>query len=161
MKYLIILFFLFTNYAFSEETDSKYTLTSNGKVKIITEHKYSEKHYYKNYVIKGTFEDNFGNYGSNDVAVIAEYKDGKVINLQWSSKFVYQNNRVIFAQGIRKKGIDEAGVGKAILFSGEKPLDILNSVECNYAIKFFKENSFSKWLCNIPDKSLKILRNIN
>ena len=75
MKYLIILFFLFTNYAFSEETDSKYTLTSNGKVKIITEHKYSDKHYYKNYVINGTFEDNFGNYGSNDVAVFAEYKD--------------------------------------------------------------------------------------
>jgi len=52
MKYLLILFFFFTNHAFSEDTVSKYTLTSNGKVKIITEHKYSDKHYYKNYVIK-------------------------------------------------------------------------------------------------------------
>ena len=161
MKYLLILLFLFTTYSFSEERDSKYTLASNGRMEIITEHKYSEIHYYRNYVIKGNFEDNLGNYGSSDAAVIAEYKDGKVINLQWSSKLTYQNNKVIFAQGIRKKGIDEAGVGKAILFSGEKPLNILDNTECNYAIKFFKNNVFGKWLCNIPEKNLKLLQNIN
>ena len=80
---------------------------------------------------------NLGNYGSSSTAVIAEYKEGNVINLQWSSKLTYQNSKVIFAQGVRKKGIDEAGVGKAILFSGEKPLNVLDNTQCNYAIKFF------------------------
>ena len=93
--------------------------------------------YDENYTIRGTSEDNLGNYGSIDGTVVTEYKEGKVINLQWSSKLTYQNNKVIFAQGVRKKGIDEAGVGKAILFAGEKPLDILDNVECNYGIKFF------------------------
>ena len=161
MKYLLILLSLFSSLCFSEEDLNKYTIDSNGITEIIVEHNYSKKHSFKNYTITGTFEDNLGNYGSNNGTVIAEYKDDKVINLQWSSKLTYQNNRVIFAQGIRKKGIDEAGVGKAILFAGEKPLNVLDNVECNYAIKFFKNNFFTKWICNIPEKNLKLLQNIN
>jgi len=161
MKYLLNLLFLFSTYSFSQESLNKYTIDTNGNVEIIEEHNYSKKHSFKNYTITGTFEDNLGNYGSSSTAVIAEYKQGKVINLKWSSKLTYQNNKVIFAQGIRKKGIDEAGVGKAILFSGEKPLNILDNTECNYAVKFFKNNVFGKWFCNIPEKNVKILQNIN
>ena len=153
--------FLFSTQSFAEESLNKYTINANGNVEIIEEHKYSNTHNFKNYTITGTFEDNLGNYGSHSIAVIAEYKEGNVINLQWSSKLTYQNNKVIFAQGVRKKGIGEAGVGKAILFSGEKPLNVLNNTECNYAIKFFKNNVFTKWLCNIPEKNLNILKNIN
>ena len=119
MKYLLILLFLFSTHSFSEESLNKYTINANGNVEIIEEHKYSDTHSFKNYTITGTFEDNLGNYGSHSIAVIAEYNEGNVINLQWSSKLTYQNNKVIFAQGVRKKGIDEAGVGKAIFFSGE------------------------------------------
>ncbi len=156
----IILLFLSTQ-GFAEESLNKYTINANGNVEIIEEHKYSNTHSFKNYTITGTFEDNLGNYGSHSIAVIAEYKEGNVINLQWSSKLTYQNNKVIFAQGVRKKGIDEAGVGKAILFSGEKPLNVLDNTECNYAIKFFKKYVFTKWLCNIPEKNLNILQSMN
>ena len=97
MKYLLILLFLFSTHSFSEETLNKYTINANGNVKIIKEHKYSNTHSFKNYTITGTFEDNLGNYGSHSIAVIAEYKEGNVINLQWSSKLTYQNNKVIFA----------------------------------------------------------------
>ena len=110
MKYLLILIFFFSTYSFSEESLNKYTIDTNGNVEIIEEHNYSKKHSFKNYTITGTFEDNLGNYGSSSTAVIAEYKEGNVINLQWSSKLIYQNNKIIFAQGIRKKGIDAAGV---------------------------------------------------
>ena len=161
MKYLLILLLLFSSLCFSEEDLNKYTIDSNGITEIIVEHNYSKKHSFKNYTITGTFEDNLGNYGSSSTAVIAEYKEGNVINLQWSSKLIYQNNKVIFAQGVRKKGIDEAGVGKAILFSGEKPLNVLDDTECNYAIKFFENNVFAKWLCNIPEKNLNILQSLN
>ena len=34
---------------------------------------------------------------------------------------MYQNNKLIFAKGARKNGIDETGAGKAMLFSGKKP----------------------------------------
>ena len=138
MKYLLTLLLLFSTHSFSEESLNRYTIDSNGNVDTIVEHNYSKKYSFKNYTIRGTFEDNLGNYGSSDGTVVAEYKEGKVINLQWSSKLTYQNNKVIFAQGIRKKGIDKAGVGKAILFAGEKLLDILDNVECNYGIKFLK-----------------------
>ena len=156
----IILMLLFV-YSFSEESLNRYTIDQNGNVDTIVEHNYSKKHSFKNYTIRGTFEDNLGNYGSSDGTVVAEYKDGKVINLQWSSKLTYQNNKVIFAQGVRKKGIDEAGVGKAILFAGEKPLDILDNLECDYGIKFFKSNYFTKWICNMSEKNFKLLQNMN
>ena len=48
-----------------------------------------QRHSFKNYTITGTFEDNLGNYGSSSTAVIAEYKEGNVINLQLSSKLTY------------------------------------------------------------------------
>ena len=77
------------------------------------------------------------------------------------AKFIADKIKIDVDNNVKILMIEEEGIGNKFLFSGEKPLDILNSVECNYAIKFFEENSFSKWLCNIPDKSLKILRNIN
>ena len=90
----LILIFLSTQ-GFANETLNKYTINANGNVKIIEEHKYSNTHSFKNYTITGTFEDNLGNYGSHSIAVIAEYKEGNVINLQWSSELTYQNNKVI------------------------------------------------------------------
>ena len=89
MKHLLILLFLFSTQSFSEESLNKYTISTNGNVEIIEEHKYSNTHSFKNYTITGTFEDNLGNYGSSSTAVIAEYKEGNVINLQWSSKLTY------------------------------------------------------------------------
>ena len=44
-----------------------------------------------------------------------------------------------------------------MLFSGEKPLNVLDNTECDYAIRFFKNNVFTK-LCNIPEKNLNILK---
>ena len=83
---------------------------------IIEEHKYSNTHSFKNYTITGTFEDNLGNYGSHSIAVIVEYKEGNVINLQWSSELTYQNNKVIFAQGIRKKELMKQVLEKLYYF---------------------------------------------
>ena len=74
----------------------------------------------------------------------------------YSNGFIYYQHKYF-----KIKGIDEAGAGKAILFSGEKPLNVLDNTECNYAIKFFKNNVFTKWLCNIPEKNLNILQGIN
>ena len=44
---------------------------------------------------------------------------------------------------------------KATLFAIEKPLDIFDDVECNYGIKFFKSNFFTKWISNISKKKFK------
>ena len=43
---------------------------------------------------------------------------------------MHQNNKLIFAKGARKNGIDETGAGIDILFSGKNTLYIFFSVEC-------------------------------
>ena len=81
MYYLLSLILLCFSLNFYSLAESKYTITNNGNVTLLAEHNHSKKHYFKNYIIKGYFEVNLGNYSSSDTAVIAEYKDGSVINL--------------------------------------------------------------------------------
>ena len=89
MFYFFSLVFFSFSLTFNLICDTEYNIESNGKVEVVTEHLYSKSHYFRNFKIIGTFEDNLGNYDSNDASVSAEYKNGEVINLQWSSKLIY------------------------------------------------------------------------
>ena len=160
MIYLFSLAVFYFSIIFNLFGETQYNITSSGKVDTVSEHLYSQKHYFKNFLITATFEDSLGNYGTNDTSVSAEYKNGEVINLQWSAKLVFQNNKIVFAKGIRKRGVDDAGVGKAILFSGQKPLNVLDNTKCNYAVKFFKKNAFAKWICQLPKESISVLQKL-
>ena len=154
MKFIFIFFPLFlTCLLLADDQNSTneydYIMKFNGIRNIIKEHHYSEKHFFRNYTIEGTIEDNFGNYGSADTVVFAVYKDNKIIKLEWSNKITYQNGKEIFFTGFRKKGIASAGVGNSILFEADKSLKLLIGTKCTYAIKFFKNKTFTKSKCKI------------
>ena len=154
---IIIVIFIFS---FSINAQD-YSLNANGPFKEVAKHLYSENHFFRNYIINGTFEDNLGNYGSTEIVVVAEYKIKKVINLQWSAEITYQNNKKLFMQGLRERGVDEGGVGKAIFLTADKPLSILNGNKCKYAINFFNDRIFSKFRCDISYEAIKVLENLN
>ena len=140
---IIIVIFIFS---FSINAQD-YSLNANGPYKEVAKHIYSENHFFRNYIINGTFEDNLGNYGSTEIVVIAE--------------ITYQNNKKLFMQGLRERGVDEGGVGKAIFLTADKPLSILNGNKCKYAINFFNDRIFSKFRCDISNEAIKVLENLN
>ena len=52
MKYLLTFLFIFSTQSFAEESLNKYTINANGNVEIIEEHKYSNTHSFKNYLLR-------------------------------------------------------------------------------------------------------------
>ena len=73
------------------EEEYEYLIDINGTIEIIKEHYYSGDHFFRNYIINGTFEDNLGNYGSTEIVVIAEYKIKKVIDSRKKLKIFFTN----------------------------------------------------------------------
>ena len=166
MRFIIIFFtFFFTSFLLPDEkkviNEYEYIMRFNGIRNIIKEHHYSKDHFFRNYIIEGTIEDNFGNYGSADTVVFAIYKDNKIIKLEWSNKITYQNGKEIFFTGFRKKGIASAGVGNSILFEADKTLKLLIGTKCTYAIKFFENKTFTKSKCKINKEKKKLIENLS
>ena len=162
---VFIIIYIFTNLLISKdkilEETYEYLIDINGTMEIIKEHYYSADHFFRNYIIDGNVEDNFGNYGSSETVVFAVYKKKKIIKLEWSNKIIFQNGKKVFFSGYRKEGIESAGVGRSILFEADETLFPLVGMKCTYAIKFFKNKTFTKSKCKIDQNKKKIIERLS
>ena len=82
MRYIVfIILYIFSNLLTSKdqigEEEYEYLMHINGTIEIIKEHYYSRDHFFRNYIIDGNVEDNYGNYGSSETVVFAVYKKKK------------------------------------------------------------------------------------
>ena len=162
---VFIIIYIFTNLLISKdkvsEKEYEYLIDINGTMQIIKEHHYSGDHFFRNYIIDGNVEDNFGNYGSSETVVFAVYKKNKIIKLEWSNKIIFQNGKQVFFSGYRKEGIESAGVGRSILFEADATLLSLIGMKCTYAIKFFKNKTFTKSKCKIDENKKRVIENLS
>ena len=162
---IFIIICIFTNLLISKdkigEKEYEYLIDINGTMAIIKEHYYSTDHFFRNYIIDGNVEDNYGNYGSSETVVFAVYKKKKIIKLEWSNKIIFQNGKQIFFSGYRKEGVESAGVGKSILFEADETLLPLVGMICTYAIKFFQNKTFTKSKCKIKENQKKVLESLS
>ena len=166
MRYIVFIFiYIFSNLLTSKdqigEEEYEYLIDINGTIEIIKEHYYSGDHFFRNYIIDGNVEDNYGNYGSSETVVFAVYKKKKIIKLEWSNKIIFQNGKKVFFSGYRKDGVESAGVGRSILFEADETLIDLIGMKCTYAIKFFKNKTFTKSKCKIDENKKKVLENLS
>ena len=166
MRYIIfIILYIFSNLLTSKdqigEEEYEYLIDINGTIEIIKEHYYSGDHFFRNYIIDGNVEDNYGNYGSSETVVFAVYKKKKIIKLEWSNKIIFQNGKKVFFSGYRKDGVESAGVGRSILFEADETLLTLIGMKCTYAIKFFKNKTFTKSKCKIDENKKKVIENLS
>ena len=159
MKFILCVLIPFL---FSSVNAKDYIWKSDGKRTIITEHKYSDNSNFRGYKIEGTFTDSVGNYGEWNSYIFAVISNSKIIKLEFSSEFTYQNNKKIFFQGYRGQGSDEdAGVGKSILIAADKDLQTLINTKCTYSIKFFNESTFGVNKCKFDEAQYSLLKNMN
>ena len=159
MKHLIIIFsLLITSVNCSED----YFMDNNGKRTIITEHNYSDKSSFRAFKIEGSFTDNLGNYGNWNAFVTTYITDGKIIKLDFSNQFNFQNKNKFYLQGFRQEGTDEgAGVGKAMIVYPDKNLKSLINSKCVYSVKFLENTFFGKTKCKISKEGLRELQKIS
>lgn len=165
MQYIVIfIIYFFSSLLISKDKmikEYEYLMNTNGTMEIIKEHHYSAEHFFRNYIIEGTVEDNYGNYGSSETVVFAVYKKKKIVKLEWSNKIIFQNGKQVFFSGYRKEGIESAGVGRSIIFEADKTLFPLIGMKCTYAIKFFKNKTFTKSKCKIDENKKKVIENLS
>ena len=160
MKYYITLTLLFCLNCFAIKCED-YFIDNNGKRTIITEHNYTDKSSFRAFKLEGSFTDNLGNYGNWEGFVTTFIEDGKVIKLDFSNRFNFQNKKKFYLQGYRQEGSDEgAGVGRAMIVYPDKDFQNLTNSPCIYSVKFFEETIFSKVKCNIQPEGIKELKNI-
>ena len=114
---------------------------------------------YATWNMKGSWTDNFSNFGSincvgqsqnsvnKNLAIygVCEIKDEKKLKKWWTIE--------------RNIGVSELGVGKSIQLAAEGYWSILNGVACNYAIKHGEEYSYSITKCKINSKQSNYLNN--
>ena len=114
---------------------------------------------YNTWNMKGSWTDNFSNFGSvncagqaqrskkKDISIygVCEIKDEKKLKKWWTIE--------------RNIGVTELGVGKSIQLAAEGYWNVLNGVNCNYAIKHGEEYSYSITKCKITSNQAKSLSN--
>ena len=114
---------------------------------------------YNTWTMKGSWTDNFSNFGSvncvgqaqsskkKDLSIygVCEIKDEKKLKKWWTIE--------------RNVGVTEIGVGKSIQLAAEGYWSVLNGANCNYAIKHGEEYSYSITKCKITSNQAKILSN--
>tara|TARA_B100000579_G_C22125437_1_gene529495 strand:+ start:29 stop:523 length:495 start_codon:yes stop_codon:yes gene_type:complete len=158
MKYFLLLSILYFNFYNLYSND--YVINISGKKKLITEHKYSDNYFYRAIKLDGAFTDNFGNYGDFESSVTIVMKQGKIYRVDFSNKYIFQNNQMIFMEGKRADGGKGTGVGKAIIIATDNDLKNLLDSKCVYSIKYFKDTFFSIMKCKVNDIALRRLKNI-
>ena len=160
-KYIIkILFILFSSISsktvFAE--NEFYILNSHYKTSQ-TIFNLSDGSNYNTWNMKGSWTDNFSNFGSvncvgqaqsskqKDLSIhgVCEIKDEKKLKKWWTIE--------------RNIGVTELGVGKSVQLAAEGYWSVLNGTNCNYAIKHGEEYSYSIKKCKITNNQTKILSN--
>ena len=159
MQNLLIIFnLLFAFVSLGED----YFIDNNGKRTIITEHNYSDESSFRAFKLEGSFTDNLGNYGNWNAFVTTYITDGKVVKLDFSNQFNFQNKNKFYLQGYRQEGTDEgAGVGKAMIMYPDNSFKSLINSKCVYSVKFLEDTFFGKIKCNITKEALLALQKIS
>ena len=143
---IVISLYLMNVLVFAEE--SLYILNSHYKTDG-TVFNLSDGSNYTTWSMKGSWTDNFSNFGSvncvgqsqksknKDLSIygVCEIKDEKKLKKWWTIE--------------RNIGVTELGVGKSIQLAAEGYWSMLDNLNCNYAIKHGEEYSYSITKCKI------------
>ena len=100
MKAILLLLILFN---FSLLLADDYILEFQANVKIIKEYNISNNEKFRSYELKGTFTDEYGNYGKFEGIVISDVKDATLIKLEGTAKLIYSNGEIIYLKAYRRK----------------------------------------------------------
>ena len=158
MKYFLLLSILYFNV--HNLCSNDYVINVSGKKSLVTEHNYSDNHFYRSMKLDGAFTDNFGNYGDFQSSVTIIVKQSKLERVDFSNKFIYQNNKLLFMEGRREKGVQGTGVGNAVIIAADKQFKDLLDSKCIYSIKYFNDTFFSIIKCKINNTSAIRMKNI-
>ena len=158
MKYLLIILAVF--FAFQTSAKNMLIIDFGGKRKFINTHKYSDTGKITTYTIEGTFTDNLANYGAWDSMVITQIENGKIVTMDFSTMWEYQNSNKVYFRGRRGNSDEDTGIGKVVVIGASNSMTSLIDTKCTYSIKILNENVFGVQKCELNDNAFKTLKDL-
>ena len=95
----------------------------------------------------GNWQDSLGSYGTSRILFFSEVKEEANAKIKGLGEFIDHKNQKFWAVPTRESALD-AGVGKIKFISATDSYKFLLDRNCNYAIKYLKNSSYLKILCN-------------
>ena len=108
--------------------------------------------------MKGTFTDEYGNYGKFEGIVISDVNDGKLIKLEGTAKIIYSNGEIIYLKAYRRKSDFDAGVANAKIIGSSENYKSLIGTKCIQSVRYFEDTIFGLQKCSISKKFITLLR---
>ena len=158
MKYLLIITIIL--FVFNTSAENMLVIDFGGKRKLINTHKYSDTGKITTYIIEGTFTDNLANYGAWDSMVITQIEKGKIVTMDFSTMWEYQNSNKLYFRGRRGNSDEDTGIGKVVVIGSSKSMTALIDTKCTYSIKILNENVFGIQKCILSNEAFKTLKDL-
>ena len=121
--------------------------------------KLSDGSNYNTWNMKGSWTDNFSNFGSVNCVGQAQSSKKKELSIYGVCEIKDEKKLKKWWTIERNVGVTELGVGKSVQLAAEGYWSVLNGANCNYAIKHGEEYSYSITKCKITSNQAKILSN--
>ena len=156
MKAVLLLLILIN---FSLLLADDYILEFQANVKIIKEYNISNNEKFRSYELKGTFTDEYGNYGKFEGIVISDVNDGKLIKLEGTAKIIYSNGEIIYLKAYRRKSDFDAGVANVKIIGSSENYKSLIGTQCIQSVRYFEDTIFGLQKCNLSQELAQLLKN--
>ena len=156
MKAILLLLILFN---FSLLLADDYILEFQANVKIIKEYNISNNEKFRSYELKGTFTDEYGNYGKFEGIVISDVNYGKLIKLEGTAKIIYSNGEIIYIKAFRRKSDFDAGVANAKIIGSSENYKSLIGTKCIQSVRYFEDTIFGLQKCSLSEELSQLLKN--
>ena len=155
MKYLLIIFLsLFFTNLISE--DIKEYITTGSDVTKITSFDLGNSSTFSSFTVKGSWTDNYGNYGFNKCMGIIN-KNLNNVELYFMCEREDKNGYKIWTVSRRKSETQSSGVGSFEIVNATIPKkELFIGKKCTYAVKYLKETNFTKSKCKISKELSKV-----
>ncbi len=157
---LIIITFLLT-ITYNTKAENNFEFLSEGSdITTISSFKLSNNAEFSLYQSKGSWRDNFGNYGKNSCKGVIDKKENNYINLIVMCETIDKNGYKTWALN-KRQGILSGGVGSTEIVDTTIPKkELYIGTKCKFAIKYLDEVNFYKNKCKISKELAEVFEKI-
>ena len=157
MRFFIFTLLLFQTISYADTEE--YILEFQANVKMIREYNISKIEKFRSYQLIGTFTDEYGNYGKFEGIVMSDVKDGKLIKLERTAKFIYSNGEIIYLKAYRRESDFDAGVANAKIIGSSENYKSLIGTKCIQSVRYFEDTIFGLQKCSLSEELSQLLKN--
>ena len=161
MKYLLLVFLtlFFLNLNLGANNIKEYVVTGSDITKIES-FELENKKKFSSFTSKGSWTDNFGNYGFTQCMGIIN-KNFKNVELYFMCESEDKNGYKTWSISRRKSEVQTSGVGSYEIVDSTIPKkELYIGKKCTYAVKYLKETNFYKSKCKISEELSKVFEKI-